>query len=72
MKKYLSFLGIIRLAKVFESTPPENAGPLLEKLDTEIAAQILLRMNGKKAGAVWGYVKPDKALKIIKHMSRYK
>jgi len=63
---------IIRLAKVFESTPPENAGPLLEKLDTEIAAQILLRMNGKKAGAVWGYVKPDKALKIIKHMSRYK
>jgi flagellar motility protein MotE (MotC chaperone) len=63
---------IMKLAKVFESTPPENVGPLLEELDIEIAAQILLRMNGKKAGAVWGYVKQEKALKIIKEMSKLK
>ncbi|MBW2305568.1 MAG: hypothetical protein JRG73_01435 [Deltaproteobacteria bacterium] len=63
---------ITKLAKVFESTPPEHVGTLLERLDTNIAAQILLHMNGKKAGAVWGYVEPDRALEIIKEMSKFR
>jgi len=52
------------LAKVYESTPPDRAGPMLEKLDSRAAASIIMNMKGKKAGAIWGYIKPSKAVEI--------
>ena len=59
-----------KLAKVFEETPPEQAGPLLSRLDVDIAAQLLLKMNGRKAGRIWGYVDPGQAVKISKELAR--
>lgn len=53
-----------KLAKVFESTPPEQAGILMSKLDVDIAADLLIKMNGRKAGKIWGYVNPDRAVLI--------
>lgn len=59
-----------KLAKVFEETPPEQAGPLLSRLDVDIAAELLLKMTGRKAGRIWGYVDPDQAVKISKELAR--
>jgi len=52
------------LAKIYESTPPARAGAMLEKLDSRTAAAIIMNMKSKKAGAVWGYVNPGKAVEI--------
>lgn len=63
---------IKQLAKIFESTPPEQAGNLLGRLETRIAARILLQMNGRKAGKIWGFVKLDQAVKISQELSKMK
>lgn len=52
------------LAKVFESTPPAKAGIMLEQLDVKTAAGITMNMKKEKAGAIWGYLSPQKAVKI--------
>ncbi len=63
---------LFKLAKVFEETPPEQAGPLFSKLDDEIAAQLLLKMTGRKAGRIWGFVDPEKAVSISQELARIK
>jgi flagellar motility protein MotE (MotC chaperone) len=63
---------LIKLAKVFEATPPEQAGPMFNKLDVDIAVKILLRMKGKNAGKIWGFVDPDKAVIISKELAKLK
>lgn len=62
---------ITKLAKVYESAPPEQAGALLSTIDTDIAAKILLKMNSRKAGAVWGFVDPKKAALISQKLAVY-
>ncbi|MGA3207190.1 MAG: hypothetical protein ABSE05_05150 [Syntrophales bacterium] len=52
------------LAKVYEATPPDKVGALLDKMDSKTAAGIIIQMNVKKAGAVWGHLNPEKAVKI--------
>ena len=61
-----------KLAQVFESTPPEQAGPMFEKLDVKLAAKILFRMKGRYAGKIWGYVNPDQAVLISRELSNLK
>ncbi len=56
------------LAIVYESTPPEKAGSMLEKLESKEAAAIIMNMKGKKAGAIWGNIKPDKAAEITREI----
>lgn len=58
-----------RLAKVFEATPPEQAGILMSKLDVDIASKLLINMNGRKAGKIWGFVNPDRAVLISNRLS---
>ena len=53
-----------KLARVYESTPPEQAGPMLSRLDVKLAAEILIRMDGRKAGKIWGFVSPQRASEI--------
>ena len=71
-KKAVENEKVKKLAKVFEATPPEQAGPLLSKLDVDIAAQLLIMMQGRKAGRIWGFVDPDKAVLISKELARLK
>ena len=59
-----------KLAKVFEETPPEQAGPMLTKLSPEMAAQILLSMSSRKAGRIWGQVGPEQGAKISQELAR--
>ena len=70
-RKALNKANITKLAKVYESTPPEQAGPMLSGLDADIAATILLKMNNMKAGKIWGFVAPEKAVLISKELAKY-
>lgn len=54
------------LAKAYEATPPEKVGNLFNKMDNKTAATIILQMNTKKAGVLWGYLDPVKAVEIAK------
>lgn len=54
------------LAKEYNATPPEKVGDLLTKMDNRTAAGIILQMNNKKAGAVWGNLSPERAVEIAK------
>jgi flagellar motility protein MotE (MotC chaperone) len=63
---------LIKLAKVFEATPPEQAGPMFNKLDVDLAAKILVKMKGRNAGKIWGYVNPEQAVKISKELANLK
>ena len=47
------------LAKMYEATPPEKAAMIFEKMERKMAAEIMLRMNSKKAGAIWAYINRD-------------
>jgi len=58
------------MAKVYENTPPAKAGPMMEKLDTKTAASITMNMKKDKAGALWAYITPQKAVDITKEITR--
>jgi flagellar motility protein MotE (MotC chaperone) len=54
------------LAKAYEATPPEKVGDLFNKMDNKTAATIIMQMNTKKAGILWGHLDPVKAVEIAK------
>jgi len=70
-KREVNDANITKLAKVYESTPPEQAGPILSQIDVEIAAQILLKMNNMKAGKIWGFMDSKKAVSISKELAKH-
>ncbi len=57
------------LARVYESTPPAKAGPMLEKLDIKTAAGITMNMKRDKAGALWAFISPQKAADITRELT---
>ena len=58
-----------KLAKVYESTPPAQASAMLEKLDKKTAAAIIMNMRTSKAGAIWGYIDPERGVEITKEIA---
>jgi flagellar motility protein MotE (MotC chaperone) len=58
------------LAKVFDATPPAKAGAMLEQLDVKTAAGITMNMKKDKAGIIWGYLSPPKAIEITREITR--
>lgn len=58
------------MAKVYEATPAAKAGSMLEKMDIKTAAGIIMNMKKDKAGAVWGYISPQKAVEITKEITK--
>ena len=57
------------LAKVFDSTPAAKAGAMLEVMDLRTAAGITMNMKKEKAGAIWGYLSPQKAVEITREIT---
>ncbi|HYA15747.1 MAG TPA: SPOR domain-containing protein [Syntrophales bacterium] len=57
------------LAKMYEVTPPEKAAAIFERMDRKMAAEIMLRMSSKKAGAVWAQINRDAGVEIIKEIT---
>lgn len=58
------------LAKVYDSAPPDKVGSMLEKMDTKTAAGITMNMKRDRAGAVLGYLSPQKAIEITREITR--
>ena len=58
------------LAKVYEAVPPAKAGAMLEKLDIATAAGITMNMKRDKAGIIWGYINPQRAVEITAAITR--
>jgi flagellar motility protein MotE (MotC chaperone) len=58
------------MAKVFDATPPAKAGAMLEQLDVKTAAGITMNMKKDKAGILWGYLSPHKAIEITREITR--
>lgn len=58
------------LAKVYEATPPQKAAAMLENLDVRTAAGITINMKRERAGMIWGYLTPQKAVAITHEITR--
>jgi flagellar motility protein MotE (MotC chaperone) len=56
------------LVATLEAMPPDRASRLLEKMDDDIAAQLLRRLKGKEAGAILSLLNPDKAAKLSQRL----
>jgi flagellar motility protein MotE (MotC chaperone) len=61
---------IKELARVYEAMPPAKAGAMLETLDIQTAAGITMNMKRDKAGNIWGYLTPKKAVDITREITR--
>jgi flagellar motility protein MotE (MotC chaperone) len=58
------------LAKVYEATPPQRAAAMLEQLEVKTAARITINMKRDRAGLIWGYLTPQKAVAITNEITR--
>jgi len=56
------------LAATLEAMPPDKAGKLLEKMEEEVAVQLLRRLKGKEAGAILTALAPDKAARLSQRL----
>jgi flagellar motility protein MotE (MotC chaperone) len=59
-----------RLARLYESTTPEQGSTLLGKLDVTLAARILTRMNGPKAGKILSKMDPVQAARVSEYLAK--
>jgi len=57
-------LPIDNLAKAIRGMKPEQAAPIISRIDRKLAADVLLRMPGADAGKVLGVCKPEVAAEI--------
>ena len=57
------------LAKVYEAVPPQKAAAMLDKLDTKTAAGITINMKRERAGMIWGYLNPQRAVAITNEIT---
>ncbi len=60
------------VAKAYEAMQPEDAASRLSGLDNQIAVQILLKMNSKKAGLVIGMMEAEKATQLTREITKLK
>jgi len=56
------------LVVTLEAMPPDRASRLLEKMDDEVAAQLIRRMKGKEAGAILSMLSSDKAARLSQRL----
>ncbi|MEW6379318.1 MAG: hypothetical protein AB1611_06890 [bacterium] len=61
---------IKELSKIFEGAPPEKAGSIIAQTDLSTASEIIMRMDKKKAGRLWGFVDPKLAAEITRNIAR--
>jgi flagellar motility protein MotE (MotC chaperone) len=70
MDKANDFKRLQELAKVYEAAPPQKAAAMIEQLDIRTAARITINMKRERAGLIWGYLTPQKAVAITKEITR--
>jgi flagellar motility protein MotE (MotC chaperone) len=55
---------------VYEAAPPQKAAAMLEKLEVRTAAGITINMKRERAGLIWGFLTPQKAVAITNEITR--
>jgi flagellar motility protein MotE (MotC chaperone) len=70
MEKTNDIKRLKELAKVYEAAPPQKAAAMLEKLEVRTAAGITINMKRERAGLIWGYLTPQKAVAITNEITR--
>lgn len=60
------------LIKAFSAMKPQSAASLIEKLDHNLAVELLSKMKGDQVGQILSYVKIEKAAKISEGLVRRK
>ncbi len=63
---------LTHLVKAYEAMRPEEAAPLIDKLDEHLVVRIFSRMQNKKVGKILVYVDPPKAARISQLLARTK
>ncbi|MFQ6112408.1 MAG: MotE family protein [Nitrospinota bacterium] len=63
---------LTHLVKAYEAMRPEEAAPLINKLDERLVVRIFSRMQNKKVGKILVYVDPPKAARISQALARSK
>jgi flagellar motility protein MotE (MotC chaperone) len=58
------------LAKIYEATPSQKAAAMMEKLETATAAGISIHMKRERAGLIWGFLSPQKAVEITRDITK--
>jgi flagellar motility protein MotE (MotC chaperone) len=58
----------LKLAKIYESMPPEEAAARLERMPERKAAEILRLIKGKIAGSILAQVKVERAAKLTEQL----
>jgi len=58
------------LAKVYDAAPPQKVAAMFEKLSVKTAAGITINMKRERAGLVWGFLNPQKAVEITNEITR--
>lgn len=58
----------LKLAKIYESMPPEEAAARLERMPERKAAEILRLIKGKTAGSILAQVKVERAAKLTEQL----
>jgi len=57
------------IAKVYETMSPEDAAPLLDRLDDATLRAVLGRMRDRQLGAILAAMSPDRAVAITKALA---
>ncbi len=61
-----------KLIKVISKTPADEAGAILNNLEPEVAAEILLSLKERQAGQILASMNPDKAAQVAKIVMKRK
>jgi flagellar motility protein MotE (MotC chaperone) len=61
---------IRRLARIYAAMPPDRAAALLERLDVELATQVVSRMKDKQSAAVLGHVSRERAVAMSRRVAQ--
>lgn len=59
-----------RAAAMYSAMPPYKAGPLMQALDVEMAAQVLRLLDEDEAGAIVMYMDPARGAEIMKQLMK--
>jgi flagellar motility protein MotE (MotC chaperone) len=58
-----------QLAKIYSSMPPERAAPLLEKMDVELATQLVAKMKHKESASLLSLLSEKRALAMSRKVA---
>lgn len=61
---------IAQLAKVYGKLPAKKAAPLIERLEIDLAVQVVSRMKDKENAALFAAMSPDYAVRLSRLVAR--